>query len=216
MRSVRRRGLVVIAVNVVAIVVVLALVLVSMRMDIGFTIFTDDPAEGERRWYAGVLSDIGVAGWFVAAFGAIATATSHRTNGRALSFFAAMAVVSIWLGLDDLYLLHEDVLPRNVGVPEAVSLLVYPVVVAAIVFVFLDVVRRHDGWILIVAAVYLVGSLTTNTVGVGLLASASAEAAAKFLGIVNWSLFFVSASTCGRCSTAPRRRIERRQIEEGR
>ena len=208
MRSVRRSGLVVIAVNVVAIVVVLGLVMIAVRMDIGFTTFTDDPAEGERRWYAGVLSDIGVAGWFVAAVGAIVAASFHRSDGRALSFFSAMAIVSIWLGLDDLFLLHEDVLPRRVGVPEAVSLLIYPVVVAGIVLAFLGVVRRHDGWILIVASFFLVGSLVTNTVGVGLLASSSAEAAAKFLGIVNWSMFLVLACTCRRRSTGGRRVVD--------
>ena len=209
------RVLLVASINVVAVATVALLVEAARRAGVGFTTFTDDRSSGETRWFAGLLSDVGVGLWFVSAVGAAIAALVHRDDARPFVFFGAMAAASTWLAFDDLLLLHEDVLPRRLGVAESSSLAAYLVVVVLLVVVCFDVVRRHDPWILGLAGALLVGSLTATRIGIGPFATSSAEAASKFIGIVNWTTFFAFAAVCRRCSVRESVGVGRRQIEEG-
>ena len=87
----------------------------------------DPIAYSEPAFYAGFFSNLGVlACWTAAFFCFTAAAALHgRDRGARWAALAAGGALSAVLGLDDLFMIHDEMSPDWPGVPEPVPLAAY-------------------------------------------------------------------------------------------
>jgi len=145
-------------------------------------------------WYSGLLSNIGILAWTVAAAAAIGGAwVAKQTNRPSAARFlgVAGAVASILL-LDDLLLLHSSVLPKLIGVPKSTATIIVVLPAVAWFAIFIGEILRTR-WIILAAALtsffisIAADQILSPEGSTGLLF----EDGAKFLGVLAWSLYFV-------------------------
>jgi hypothetical protein len=143
----------------------------------------------------GAVSNLGILAWTASAsiclFAALLLVLEARRNAAA--FALAGGLLTGLLALDDLFMLHEAVLPPR-GIPQPVVLGIYLALAAAYGFVF----RRH-----LLAARWPVLALAALAFGVSLAIDqfhplprrfhTFAEELAKFVGILAWLAFHVEA-----------------------
>lgn len=163
------------------------------------TLIRDPAAIVEGPFYLGFFSNIGVLFW--AATVAVCFLTysflsriTADSPFRALLFFAGL--LSLFLLLDDFFLLHDDVLPNYLGLNgEIFTLVVYGLSILSFLFYFQKIILRSDFLLLFFALMFLGLSMTIdnmtalfpklNVSGVYIL-----EDMFKFLGIITWFLYF--------------------------
>ncbi|TYP85257.1 hypothetical protein BD830_101216 [Maritimibacter alkaliphilus HTCC2654] len=142
--------------------------------------------------YFGVMSNIGVIYWIVGATAAACAAIVLRASGapsRTVAFMTSAGLLTAALGLDDLLLLHERILPK-LGIPQKAILLAYALAGVAYVAAFFRDIRSRDFSVLCLGILALVVSL-----GIDVVFSEQtdqmkiAEDIAKFFGIAGWTGF---------------------------
>ena len=160
-------------------------------------LFLDPAALAGAPWYSGVVSNLGILAWTVAATASAGGAWVAGRTGRpsAMWFLAVGSAVTTLLLLDDLLQLHSTLLPRLLGLPKpaALALVVGPAVVWCVQW-------RHEiartRWVILLAAA--LGSLASVAIDLVLQPTGStallAEDGSKFLGVVAWSVFFVTTA----------------------
>lgn len=153
-----------------------------------------DPAE-IRHFppYIGMLSNWGVILWIVTAsiclFSAILL-KQQKASGPTLKFLATSGTFSLLLGVDDLYMLHDRLLPRLFHMPEIFFYLLYFFAFAAYLVYFIPQILKYDYLLFLAAFLFFVFSRQFfvripylsefNTTGDML----------KYFGIVFWLIFF--------------------------
>ncbi len=160
-------------------------------------LFLDATSVAGVRWYAGVLSSLGVLAWTVAISGCAATAYVARLGGRtgaARAFGFAVPLFTIHL-LDDLFAFHADLLPRATGLPKAgwIALLV---AASAVWFVAASPELLRTRWGLLVAAgASLAASVLVDAVvGSGGTWYLLAEDGPKLLGVLALAAWAVTSA----------------------
>lgn len=177
----------------VSAVVAIALGLAVSRDIPASDLLRDPSATLDGAWYVGLFSTTGIALWAAAAaICLLSLATKPSPEARAL--LIAGAAVSLMLGADDAYLIHET-LKNEVGIPSPVTIALYGVV-AVVLFArgrrFLA--TRENLSVFVVALVLFATSALLDFAGEAGLPtpplSAIIEDVAKFLGIATWVAFF--------------------------
>lgn len=143
--------------------------------------------------YAGLFSHLGVLALATAGAISIFAAQLLRQGGRQRLMLLCAGLLSLWLAVDDLFMLHERVLPRLVGLPENVTLAIYVVLALGLMRLIgaALLTRRHLG--LWVAGGFLVVMLVTDMLfEVATSASFLVEETAKFAGFVLWATFWIA------------------------
>ena len=146
-------------------------------------------------FYFGAISNLGVIAWFVTATACLLLAALLRLAGAEPDpLFLAGGLLSLWLGLDDLFLVHENLLPAA-GFPELVTYAIYASaglaylafawrrILAGRPLLFLLAGAALGGSMLLDAIVYRPDAFWTFL-----------EDALKFIGIVLWAGFHVLAA----------------------
>jgi hypothetical protein len=153
-----------------------------------------DPVSTARLpWYTGLLSNVGVLTWCVAATTAAMTAVATHVAGRsaATRLFAGGAAVSAVLLADDLLLIHSG-LPGVVPLPKVVFELGLGGLVVLWIATNRAEVLRTRYHLLVAAAVALGVSVAVDTLRSDSVAALVAEDGAKLLGILAWATYFVA------------------------
>lgn len=159
----------------------------EMLMDPTFTLGT--------KWYTGLVSNLGVLTWTVAAAAAFAGAWLCRLGDRrrAGRFLFAGGVVGTVLLADDLFLFHSVLAPAELGIPKAAAQVAIGVLIIWWAYSHVAEVARTHVHLLVAAAAGLGGSFVVDAVfapapgsGWSLL-----EDGAKFLGVLAWATYFV-------------------------
>jgi hypothetical protein len=116
-------------------------------------LMADATVVGGLPWYAGLLSGLGVLLWCATASVSLFAAALLKQTGadEAYRFMLAAGLVSGFLMLDDLYRLHETVLPRVLGIPELAIYAAYGLLGAWFVGRFRARIVSADGRLLGVA-----------------------------------------------------------------
>lgn len=148
-------------------------------------------------WYFGFLSNVGVLLWWGTAVvcvlaGGIVWKLGARRRGQ---IAIAVGLFTAWLTLDDLFLLHEDVLPRALLLSEEVILVVYALVAVGVLWSVRALLQRDTG--ILLAAAVLLFFVSTVVDFYGSWADTTLylyEDALKFVGIVTWCVTFVFVS----------------------
>ncbi len=159
-------------------------------------LFLDPQAVGDVAWYAGVLSNVGIFCWTVAAVAAAGGSwVAARTNRpSAATFLRGGAIATAVLLMDDLFLLHSDALPELVGTPKRANMLL--VVAPALVWVSTQrrELRRTRTSILLSAFGALGASVIVDRFVDAPTLGLVVEDGAKLFGIIAWMLYFVLTS----------------------
>jgi hypothetical protein len=142
---------------------------------------------------AGLFSHLGVLA--MAVMGAICIfAASLLTKGaQDRGVLTRVGVLSTWLALDDLFMLHEALLPRILGIPEPVTLGIYVVLVAGLMRVIGMRVFTSAFLGFWVAAAFLVVMLGTDMMfEVATSPSFLLEEVTKLCGFLLWAAFWIA------------------------
>jgi len=142
--------------------------------------------------YYGAVSNLGIILW-------IATASAMLMGGfvllatkthQPLAMFGLIGgAFSLWLGLDDMFLLHELVLP-TLGLPQVLVMAIYIAFAIGYFAVSWRVILQAEFWILGFGAAALAVSVAVDTVMHSLLpVLVYLEDSAKFIGIFCWFAF---------------------------
>ena len=165
---------------------------------------TRDPAAVlEGPAYIGFISNAGAALWMMAGAGALFTGYTGTSLGRAQrSFLYSAGALSLVLGLDDLFMLHEDILPR-LGVPQNAILLIYAGAAIAFTLRHYRHILAGSHLLFAFACFFLGASLTIDLLVPYSEAEAAIEDGAKLFGITFWFLFVANAAAT---ATRPKQR----------
>ena len=173
---------------------ILLLLAIAGSAGMSFGVFTQDPmalAQGEP--YFGLLSNVGILFWSAAATVCFFVASLGQKIERQPSrhFFILSGLFTLLLLLDDLFLLHEAVLPRLLGIRQRYVLLIY-LLLALLYLANYGKVILSSHPLLMAGALALFGlSLAED-----LLALAPEgwhyllEDGAKLFGIISWFNYF--------------------------
>lgn len=177
---------------------ILTLVVHEVRgVDFG-RISRDPTQEFEAHPLTGAQSSIGGLVWIGAAVVAGLTVALQRHHGRGgerrTRFLAALGALTLLLGLDDIFMLHDELGPRYLGVDERPFLAVYALAALAIAVRFRQSLSRVEPGALVLAMAFFAASLVVDYFQEGMDASPYRlflEDGLKFLGIVGWAGYVV-------------------------
>jgi len=157
----------------------------------------DDPANivGSSP-FLGVISMLGLFGWAAAAGVAFLTYAVIRNDGPALlrRFFFSAGVFTLFLLVDDAFMLHEQVLPAGFGIRERYIKAAYLLMAGTFGFVFMKVLVGHSLVLLLAAGAFFGSSFffdnPTVLTALGFFHTDFVlyvmEDGSKFTGIVLW------------------------------
>lgn len=157
-----------------------------------------DPATAMGApFYIGFVSNVGVVLW-------AATASiflfSYRLLGRRggeaewRRFLLCSGLFVGWLGLDDLFLLHDHFFPDVLSISQPVIVGAYAMLALLYLWRFAPLIYRTDFLILLAAFCLLATSLALDQFPIPLLGRDLWEDAAKLLGIGAWLSYAVHTS----------------------
>ena len=98
------------------------------------------------------------------------------------------------LAVDDMLLIHENVIPRNTPLPEEVLLGVYGVATLALLFWFRDTILGSENVLLLIAFGLLAASVFVDQLHLSNTYVAVLEDGPKFVGIACWAAYFLRVS----------------------
>ncbi|EKV00421.1 hypothetical protein Lepto7375DRAFT_2535 [Leptolyngbya sp. PCC 7375] len=163
----------------------------------------DINAIGRIPAYAGFLSQIGLFCWAASAMLCFFSANIIKTNGnhhKIGQFLLASTLLTLILGLDDAFLLHEKVLPK-LGIPEGVTYASYGGLLLFYLFRFHKLILKTDYTLIAISLAFFGLSYTLDFVldivypaaPIPLLTSGQIsyllEDGAKFIGIISWLVY---------------------------
>jgi hypothetical protein len=196
-RSARGSSLILAALYLPAVAILAAVAVAVVFFDVAITSVTRDLAdEAGVSPLTGALSTIGVLVWCTTAAVTLFSGTvmSKRGEKRQASFLFCFGLLTLILLLDDLFMFHEDLAPRYLGIPDTITYAVLAGLTAASLIAFRDVIWRSEYLLLILALMYFSFSVVTDAsdgLSVGSDWMYLVEDGAKFLGIVSWAGYFV-------------------------
>ncbi|MFG6096236.1 hypothetical protein SPB21_13330 [Leptothoe sp. ISB3NOV94-8A] len=160
-------------------------------------------AVGRIPVYAGFLSQIGLFCWAAAAMLCFFSASVIENNGnhhKIKQFLLASTLLTLILGFDDAFLLHEKVLPK-LGIPEGVTYASYGGLLLFYLLRFHQLILKTDYIFIALALVFFGLSYTLDfalaivypAAPIPLLTSGRIsyllEDGAKFIGIISWLVY---------------------------
>lgn len=146
--------------------------------------------------YTGFFSQVGIFLWVATAtlcLFSVGTGLKTQTNPGLKKYLYTSGLLTILLGLDDIFLLHEVVFPF-LGIPEKIVYLAYGAIVIywAVRFYAVIVVTEY---ILLVLAFFFFGlSVTLDVFTIPNLNPYLFEDGFKMAGIISWFLYFYGNS----------------------
>jgi len=153
-----------------------------------------DPAEVMRfPPYIGMLSNIGSMLWAMTAsiclFGAHIL-KQHSANRTTYRFLLASGFVSLFLGVDDLFLLHEQIFPRLFHIQEDVFYILYLMIIVGYLLYFLPYILNRE-YLLLGVSVLLFGLSRKLFITLPFLNQfMTTSDGLKHVGIIFWLIFF--------------------------
>lgn len=175
----------------ISVVVVFGVYGVSVALDVSPTILSRDPASVTGSpVYIGMLSTFGIMLWSGAAticlFGA-AIARPGKPGRANRVFLLASGVLTLLLGLDDAFLLHEEILPAR-GIPEPAVYSSYVALTGAYLLFFCRILSTD--YLILAAALFFLGLSFVTDIFPLFRLPPFVEDSLKFIGIAFWLVYF--------------------------
>ena len=181
-----------------AFLILVATAAASYIMDLPVATFMQDPAANfGGHPFTGLVSNLGVLAWCATAVVCTFTYGLRRESGgdRELLLMIGWGGVlsAVWM-FDDLFMLHELIVPQDLGIPQPVILATYGAATLLFLARFRAVFGRTRLGLLATSLLFLGLSVALDLVSTGPNWHHLFEDGAKFMGIVGWLAYFVSAS----------------------
>jgi hypothetical protein len=188
-----------------------ALGVVSFGTGVEFSYFTRDATEIlEAPFYSGLLSNIGVLVWWsgstISLFGG-AVALRTARGGEWGRFLLCSGLLTGWLALDDLFTLHEIVIPAYLYIPDIwplsapqkLTIALYGAVVLLYLIRFRRAILKTDYLLLIPALGFFGLSVFFDGVGdwIAVPGHHYFEDGAKLMGITGWTVYHIRTACQG-------------------
>jgi hypothetical protein len=146
----------------------------------------------------GALSNLGILVWWTSAsIWFFAAALHHALQSREVFRFAlSSGLLSAYLAIDDLFLIHETLVPGYLGLSERVVYGVLAFAVAVYLLLFRRLILRADGLLLLLAFAFLAASVVVDAAPQRWLPRMGEwkyfiEDGMKWLGIAGWCGFSI-------------------------
>jgi hypothetical protein len=184
-----------IALYLPAVLFLVGMVILCTQMEIPISFFTCDPASTvEIDPLTGMVSNIGILMWTAAAAVCLfcwALLRKVPDKARFSKFVLFSGIMTLILVLDDLFLLHEDIFPCHLGIPQKFVLLGYMGLILVGIVVFGRTILGTDYLLLLIALVFFGLSVFVDVFDHEIDALIGGwrylfEDGFKFLGIVGW------------------------------
>jgi len=183
-----------------------AVVSLKVWKNVSFAFLSRDIVSiGDLPAYAGFMSQLGVILWFAAATVCIIGAKVLAVQQRFLNFQQFLwfsGLLTILLGLDDAFLLHERFLP-NMGIPEKVIMTFYGSIVAAYACRFLHTILSTQYVVLVSALMFFGVSISLDLFPIANIDPYLFEDGAKMVGIIAWFVYFYQTTMTAIRAAAP-------------
>lgn len=170
------------------------LALVRKFTGIPLPVFMEDPAATmETPFYVGIVSNVGILLWCAAAaicFFCAAILFKARGDKNQQTFFLCSGLLISALMLDDLFMLHESILPDYLGVPQNLVQTSYAVMALLYVRRFWKMIFNAEHAMLFLAFGLLGFSVLCDVVPFRVTAHALFEDGSKLLGIASFLIYF--------------------------
>ena len=154
----------------------------------------------EANPLTGFVSNLGVLLWGASATACLFAAFVVRGRGdaRAFRFLLVSSVLSAYLTLDDLFLIHDDLAGRYLGLPEKAVFAILGVAVAAYFVAFRqDIVRTGPTMLLLALGLFAL-SVALDLFVVDSVSAGHGmyflEDGSKWLGVACWCSYWVRTS----------------------
>lgn len=156
------------------------------------TLLLDPVATGGLPWYTGLISQLGAVVWCIAACAAAFGAAVSRLDGRtgAFRFLLGACGVGTLMLVDDLFLLHSNVLPRVTGLSKTMVLATYALLIMLWLARSLGEIARTRVHLLVATGGALGLSVIADQLGLALWM----EDGPKMLGILAWATYLTTTS----------------------
>jgi hypothetical protein len=197
----------------------LGLVVVNRLAGIPIAFLTRDPITAitdDAPCYAGCVSNLGILVWCSAAAVALFSGWFVYRNSvhrEWALFLIASGVATAGLMLDDLFMLHEEVLPDHFGMPQIAVYGLYASLALAYLLRFHNTIFRTDYLLLLTAVCLFAVSISMDLlpfddfyvpfIAADFLGRHLVEDGAKLLGIVSWSAYFTRIAWQQVCLSVP-------------
>jgi hypothetical protein len=147
--------------------------------------------------YFGLVSNFGIAFWLLggasACLGAATLWSAAGARREAALFLGGYGFWTLWLGWDDAYVIHEEVLPNKAGINEHIVIAGYVMVTIALLVRFRRQLANSDLPLLIGALTFVTASEVIDQF-FDSTAHKFLEESFKFIGIFAWASYLIIRS----------------------
>ncbi len=204
--QIRHNWLVVLRAAGAALMIVLGAFAFGQAVNVPLDVLTRDPAAiSYTPFYYGLFTFLNIALWTTALISSLfglyllAGSPQRRVQRR---FLLASVIVNGLLLADDAFMLHEEVVPRYLGIPEPLVYTLYGLVLLGYAALFYRQIFSSGYILLVCAGVFFALSISVDlSIPInweGLIAQHRLaehqvifiEDSLKFVGIVMWAVFF--------------------------
>lgn len=166
------------------------------------SMLTDDPAAiTNQPFYLGAFAHLGILLWCATAtisFFTFALLKDVVNQSQSRRFFLSSGMITILLLLDDLFLLHENVLPNIFGIPQKLVYVIYAIIVAFYLIKFSKLIFKTNFIPLLLAlalfAISIFNDQLTFFAEYNKDLHTVVEDGSKLLGIYCWLIYFAVGS----------------------
>lgn len=158
--------------------------------------------------YSGFLSQVGILIWSAAAsicFFCAKRLWHTRAERELKRFLVVSGAFTLWLALDDMFLLHETVFPL-IGIPQNIVLGSYIILTLAYLFAFRRAIGETNFLLLAVSLSFFAVSVTLDVFKPFKHSLTFFEEGAKLIGIVAWTVYFIGVGEYAIDSVSEERR----------
>jgi hypothetical protein len=176
-------------------VVLSVVIMVGLQYNIQLNHFTRDPAQiMNAPFYIGLFSNIGILLWcasVVVCFFTRPFIPKNEANRSVRLFLFFSGLVTMMLMSDDLFLIHEEVFPAYLGMPEKGVFVIYSNILLLYAILFRDIIFKTDYLILGLAFFLIGGSTFIKRIPMPIPEDTFLEDAVKLFGIICWFTYFL-------------------------
>lgn len=149
----------------------------------------DPAAQHAFNPLSGLISHLGVLA-LTSASAICLFAALHTRHGS--PYLTAIGLFGLAIAADDLFLLHEVILPHWVGVPEKIAISTWGILALAIGTRYRKDILSRDTTGLALAIVLLAGSVFLDALRLEGVLARVVEDGLKFVGLILWSSYWIS------------------------
>jgi hypothetical protein len=169
-----------------AILVLSFLVFLRTRYSLPYYVMTVDPLSVfAAPPYIGLLSNIGAILW-AAGLGACLLTAIKAKEKETRTLFGYLGLLTFVLLIDDLFMVHEYIIPRYLGLTDPWTFSAYGLLLIFIVLKTWRQMIKTDYLLIVAALILFAGSLYFDWLPTEIRGQFLLEDGLKFLGIVSW------------------------------